>query len=102
MVERLEPSPNGGGLVRLRSLVRRDTAGSGRDDHEGQGVLDWRYMAVTAKPFASETAMAIVLNAVRVHGGHGCSTRFGVERHFRDAPGIRRSWGREPTRSGAT
>lgn len=39
-----------------------------------------------AKLFASETAMKITLNAVRIHGGHGYSTEFDVERYFRDAP----------------
>jgi len=39
-----------------------------------------------AKLFASETAMDIALNAVRVHGGYGYSTEFDVERYFRDAP----------------
>jgi alkylation response protein AidB-like acyl-CoA dehydrogenase len=39
-----------------------------------------------AKLFASETAMEIALNAVRVHGGYGYSTEFDVERYFRDAP----------------
>ncbi|WP_462203475.1 acyl-CoA dehydrogenase family protein, partial [Frankia sp. CcWB3] len=39
-----------------------------------------------AKLFASETAMEIALNAVRVHGGYGSSTEFDVERYFRDAP----------------
>ncbi|MBW8093925.1 acyl-CoA dehydrogenase family protein [Streptomyces hygroscopicus] len=39
-----------------------------------------------AKLFASETAMQIALNAVRVHGGYGYSTEFDVERYFRDAP----------------
>jgi alkylation response protein AidB-like acyl-CoA dehydrogenase len=39
-----------------------------------------------AKVFASETAMEIALNAVRVHGGYGYSTEFDVERYFRDAP----------------
>lgn len=39
-----------------------------------------------AKLFASETAMTIALNAVRVHGGYGYSTEFDVERYFRDAP----------------
>ncbi|WP_030620666.1 acyl-CoA dehydrogenase family protein [Streptomyces fulvoviolaceus] len=39
-----------------------------------------------AKLFASETAMEIALNAVRIHGGYGYSTEFDVERHFRDAP----------------
>jgi alkylation response protein AidB-like acyl-CoA dehydrogenase len=39
-----------------------------------------------AKLFASEAAMRIALNAIRVHGGHGYSTEFDVERYFRDAP----------------
>ncbi|MEU6371666.1 acyl-CoA dehydrogenase family protein [Streptomyces sp. NPDC046909] len=39
-----------------------------------------------AKLFASETAMKIALNAVRIHGGYGYSTEFDVERYFRDAP----------------
>jgi alkylation response protein AidB-like acyl-CoA dehydrogenase len=39
-----------------------------------------------AKLFASETAMSIALDAVRIHGGYGYSTEFDVERYFRDAP----------------
>ena len=39
-----------------------------------------------AKLFASETAMEIALDAMRVHGGYGYSTEFDVERYFRDAP----------------
>lgn len=39
-----------------------------------------------AKLFASETAMQIALDAIRVHGGHGYSTEYDVERYFRDAP----------------
>jgi alkylation response protein AidB-like acyl-CoA dehydrogenase len=39
-----------------------------------------------AKLFASETAMEIAMNAVRIHGGYGYSTEFDVERYFRDAP----------------
>ena len=39
-----------------------------------------------AKLFASETAMQIALDAVRIHGGYGYSTEFDVERYFRDAP----------------
>jgi len=39
-----------------------------------------------AKLFASETAMKVALDAVRVHGGYGYSTEFDVERYFRDAP----------------
>lgn len=39
-----------------------------------------------AKLFASEAAMDIALDAVRIHGGYGYSTEFDVERYFRDAP----------------
>jgi hypothetical protein len=39
-----------------------------------------------AKLFASEVAMEITLNAVRIHGGYGYSTEYDVERYFRDAP----------------
>ncbi|NMN93874.1 acyl-CoA dehydrogenase [Nocardiaceae bacterium YC2-7] len=39
-----------------------------------------------AKLFASETAMQIALDAVRIYGGYGYSTEFDVERYFRDAP----------------
>jgi len=39
-----------------------------------------------AKLFASETAMQIALDAMRIHGGYGYSTEFDVERYFRDAP----------------
>ena len=39
-----------------------------------------------AKLFASEAAMEIALDAVRIHGGYGYSTEYDVERYFRDAP----------------
>lgn len=39
-----------------------------------------------AKLFASEAAMQIALDAIRVHGGYGYSTEYDVERYFRDAP----------------
>jgi alkylation response protein AidB-like acyl-CoA dehydrogenase len=39
-----------------------------------------------AKLYASEVAMEIALNAVRIHGGYGYSTECDVERYFRDAP----------------
>ncbi|MEW1653663.1 acyl-CoA dehydrogenase family protein [Streptomyces sp. NPDC093707] len=39
-----------------------------------------------AKLCASETALEIAVNAVRIHGGYGYSTEFDVERYFRDAP----------------
>jgi alkylation response protein AidB-like acyl-CoA dehydrogenase len=39
-----------------------------------------------AKLFASEAAMEVALQAVRIHGGYGYSTEYDVERYFRDAP----------------
>jgi alkylation response protein AidB-like acyl-CoA dehydrogenase len=39
-----------------------------------------------AKLFASEIAMEIALDAVRIHGGYGYSCEYDVERYFRDAP----------------
>ena len=39
-----------------------------------------------AKLYASEVAMEIALDAVRVYGGYGYSTEYDVERYFRDAP----------------
>jgi hypothetical protein len=39
-----------------------------------------------AKLFASEAAMQVALDAMRIHGGYGYSTEYDVERYFRDAP----------------
>jgi len=39
-----------------------------------------------AKLFASEVAMEVALDALRIHGGYGYSTEFDIERYFRDAP----------------
>ncbi|WP_194903590.1 acyl-CoA dehydrogenase family protein [Catenulispora rubra] len=39
-----------------------------------------------AKLFASETAMQVALDAIRIHGGYGYSKEYDVERYFRDAP----------------
>jgi alkylation response protein AidB-like acyl-CoA dehydrogenase len=39
-----------------------------------------------SKLFASEMAAKVTLDAIRVHGGHGYSTEFDVERYYRDAP----------------
>jgi alkylation response protein AidB-like acyl-CoA dehydrogenase len=66
-------------LTAARQLVlyaaRRFDAGERADMEAGM-----------AKLFASETAMEITLNAIRIHGGYGYSTEFDVERYFRDAP----------------
>jgi alkylation response protein AidB-like acyl-CoA dehydrogenase len=39
-----------------------------------------------ARLFASETAMQIALDAVRIQGGYGYSTEFDAEGYFRHAP----------------
>ncbi len=39
-----------------------------------------------AKLFASEMAAKVTLDAIRVHGGHGYSREYDVERYYRDAP----------------
>jgi alkylation response protein AidB-like acyl-CoA dehydrogenase len=39
-----------------------------------------------AKLFASEAAMQIALDAMRIHGGYGYSTEYEIERFYRDAP----------------
>ena len=39
-----------------------------------------------AKYFASETAVEVSLDAIRIHGGYGYSKEFDIERYYRDAP----------------
>ncbi|MHB1929238.1 MAG: acyl-CoA dehydrogenase family protein, partial [Acidimicrobiales bacterium] len=39
-----------------------------------------------AKLFASETALEVATDAMRIHGGYGYTTDLPVERYFRDAP----------------
>jgi alkylation response protein AidB-like acyl-CoA dehydrogenase len=39
-----------------------------------------------AKLFASETALELSTEAMRIHGGYGYTTEFPVERYYRDAP----------------
>jgi alkylation response protein AidB-like acyl-CoA dehydrogenase len=42
--------------------------------------------AAMAKLFATETAQAVALDSLRIHGGAGYSTDLPVERYYRDAP----------------
>jgi alkylation response protein AidB-like acyl-CoA dehydrogenase len=65
------------------SAARHLTLHAAREADSGRRV---DMEAGMAKLFASETAMQIALNAVRIHGGYGYSTEFDVERYFRDAP----------------
>ncbi|HZT66650.1 MAG TPA: acyl-CoA dehydrogenase family protein [Acidimicrobiales bacterium] len=39
-----------------------------------------------AKLFASETALEVATEAMRIHGGYGYTTELPVERYYRDAP----------------
>ena len=39
-----------------------------------------------AKLFASETALEVATEAIRIHGGYGYTTDLPVERYYRDAP----------------
>src|SRR4051794_18060633 len=39
-----------------------------------------------AKLFASEAALELATEAMRIHGGYGYATEFPIERYFRDAP----------------
>ena len=39
-----------------------------------------------AKLFASETALELSMEAMRIHGGVGYTTEFPVERFYRDTP----------------
>ncbi|MEV4445866.1 acyl-CoA dehydrogenase family protein [Streptomyces mirabilis] len=65
------------------SAARHLTLHAAREADAGRRV---DMEAGMAKLFASETAMQIALNAMRIHGGYGYSTEFDVERYFRDAP----------------
>lgn len=66
--------------LRAARLLTRDAAE--RLDAGHRSDLE----AGMAKLFASETAMKVALDAMRVHGGYGFSREFDVERYFRDAP----------------
>lgn len=58
-----------------RNAAERKTAGLRCDVEAGM-----------AKLFASETALEVATEAMRIHGGVGYTTDFPVERYYRDAP----------------
>jgi hypothetical protein len=58
-----------------RSAAERLDAGDRADVEAGM-----------AKLFASETALEVSTEAMRIHGGYGYTTEFPVERYYRDAP----------------
>ncbi len=70
MATRLEAS-----RLLTRSAADRKAAGLRCDVEAGM-----------AKLFASETALELSMEAMRIHGGVGYTTEFPVERYYRDAP----------------
>ncbi|WP_017615164.1 acyl-CoA dehydrogenase family protein [Nocardiopsis salina] len=73
----------------LAEMVTQQTAGRQLVQHAARRYDSGERAdmeAGMAKLFTSEAAMKIALDAVRIHGGHGYSTEFDVERYFRDAP----------------
>ncbi len=64
----------------LRYAQERETFGQPIWQHQSIG----NYLADMATRL--QAAMAIALDAVRIHGAAGYSTEFDVERYFRDAP----------------
>jgi alkylation response protein AidB-like acyl-CoA dehydrogenase len=63
--------------ARLLTLDAADSIDAGRRSDLEAGM---------AKLFASEAAMQVALDALRIHGGTGYSAELDVERYFRDAP----------------
>jgi alkylation response protein AidB-like acyl-CoA dehydrogenase len=61
-------------LLMMNAAQKKDAGG--RTDLE----------AGMAKLFASEMAMFVTTEALRIHGGYGYSKEFTVERLYRDAP----------------
>jgi len=58
-----------------RSAAERAEAGERADVEAGM-----------AKLFASETALEVATEAMRIHGGVGFTTELPIERYYRDAP----------------
>ena len=44
--------------------------------------------AAMARIEAAETASAVALESMRIHGGYGYTTEFPVERYYRDAAAL--------------
>jgi alkylation response protein AidB-like acyl-CoA dehydrogenase len=65
-------------LTAARLLVR-DAAERAHDDGAA---------ARRARVFAIESALAVTLDAMRIHGGYGYTTEFPVERYYRDAAAL--------------
>lgn len=63
--------------ARMLNLHAADCLDSGRRADMESGM---------SKLFASEMAAKVTLDAIRIHGGHGYSKEYNVERYYRDAP----------------
>ena len=73
----------------LADMVTQITAGQQLNYHAADCIDSGRRAdmeAGMAKLFCSEMAAKVALDAIRIHGGHGYSTEFDVERYYRDAP----------------
>jgi alkylation response protein AidB-like acyl-CoA dehydrogenase len=73
----------------LADMATQITAGQQLNYHAADCIDAGRRAdmeAGMAKLFCSEMAAKVCLDAIRVHGGHGYSTEFDVERYYRDAP----------------
>jgi alkylation response protein AidB-like acyl-CoA dehydrogenase len=73
----------------LADMATQITAGQQLNYHAADCIDTGRRAdmeAGMAKLFCSEMAAKVCLDAIRVHGGHGYSTEFDVERYYRDAP----------------
>jgi alkylation response protein AidB-like acyl-CoA dehydrogenase len=73
----------------LADMATQITAGQHLNYHAADCIDTGRRAdleAGMAKLFCSEMAAKVCLDAIRIHGGHGYSTEFDVERYYRDAP----------------
>jgi alkylation response protein AidB-like acyl-CoA dehydrogenase len=73
----------------LADMATHITAGQQLNYHAADCIDTGRRAdmeAGMAKLFCSEMAAKVCLDAIRIHGGHGYSTEFDVERYYRDAP----------------
>lgn len=69
-----------GSKTRAAELLVEDAARA----YDAGGRIDME--AGMAKYFASETAVEVALEAMRIHGGYGYSKEYPIERLYRDAP----------------
>jgi alkylation response protein AidB-like acyl-CoA dehydrogenase len=68
--------------MRIEAARQLTYAAAGRSE---RGDADLTFFGAAAKAFASDTAMAVTVDAVQVLGGYGYTRDFPVERMMRDA-----------------